>query len=299
MKKQLITIVGPTAVGKTELAINLANHFNTEIVSADSRQFYKELNIGTAKPTKKELELSKHHLIDNISISQEYNISQFEKDADTLINKIFLKNDYAILVGGSGLYIDAVLYGLDNIPEVDPSIRKNLNDQFEKKGIDELLSKLSELDNESLKRIDANNPRRVIRALEVTLSSKKPYSAFLKSKNRKSKYNNIIIGLNRNRSELHEIINKRVDKMIKRGLIDEVSSLTDFKELNALNTIGYSEIFKYLSQEYSYEKAIEKIKTNSRRYAKRQLTWFNSNKSINWFIDKYDISEIIKLIEAT
>ena len=299
MKKQLITIVGPTAVGKTELAINLANHFNTEIVSADSRQFYKELNIGTAKPTKKEMKSNKHHLINNISISQDYNISQFEKDADTLINKIFLKNDYAILVGGSGLYIDAVLYGIDNIPEVDPSIRKKLNDEFEKKGIDELVSKLSILDNESLKTIDVNNPRRIIRALEVTISTKKPYSAFLKSKNRKSKYNNIIIGLNRNRYELHEIINKRVDKMIKRGLIDEVSSLTDFKELNALNTIGYSEIFKYLSQEYSYEKAIEKIKTNSRRYAKRQLTWFNSNKSINWFIDKYDISEIIKLIETT
>ena len=299
MKKQLITIVGPTAVGKTELAIKLANHFNTEIVSADSRQFYKELNIGTAKPIKKELESNKHHLIDNISISQEYNISQFEKDADTLINKFFLKNDYAILVGGSGLYIDAVLYGIDNIPEVDPYIRKKLNDEFEKKGIDELLSKLSILDNESLKTIDVNNPRRIIRALEVTISTKKPYSSFLKSKNRKSKYNNIIIGLNRNRSELHEIINKRVDKMIKRGLIDEVSSLIDFKDLNALNTIGYSEIFKYLSEEYSYDEAIEKIKTNSRRYAKRQLTWFNSNKSINWFIDKYNINDIIKLIETT
>ena len=299
MKKQLITIVGPTAVGKTELAIKLANYFNTEIVSADSRQFYKELNIGTAKPTKKELGSNKHHLIDNISISQEYNISQFEKDADILINKIFLKNDYAILVGGSGLYIDAVLYGIDNIPEVDPSIRKKLNDEFEKKGIDELLSKLSILDNESLKTIDVNNPRRIIRALEVTISTKRPYSAFLKSKNKKSKYNNIIIGLNRNRSELHEIINKRVDKMIKRGLIDEVSSLTDYKELNALNTIGYSEIFKYLSQEYSYDKAVEKIKTNSRRYAKRQLTWFNANKSINWFVYKYDIREIIKLIETT
>ena len=176
MKKQLITIVGPTAVGKTELAIKLANHFNTEIVSADSRQFYKELNIGTAKPTKKELESNKHHLIDNISISQEYNISQFEKDADTLINKFFLKNDYAILVGGSGLYIDAVLYGIDNIPKVDPYIRKKLNDEFEKKGIDELLSKLSILDNESLKKIDVNNPRRIIRALEVTISTKKPYS---------------------------------------------------------------------------------------------------------------------------
>ena len=299
MKKQLITIVGPTAVGKTELAVNLANHFNTEIVSADSRQFYKELNIGTAKPTKKELQSNKHHLIDNISISQEYNISQFEKDADKLINKIFLKNDYAILVGGSGLYINAVLYGIDNIPDLDPSIRKKLNDQYEKKGIDGLLSKLSKLDNESLKTIDINNPRRVIRALEVTISTNKPYSAFLKSKNRKSKYNEIIIGLNRNRSELHETINKRVDIMIKKGLIDEVSSLNEFKELNALNTIGYSEIFKYLSREYSYDKAIEKIKTNSRRYAKRQMTWFNSNKSINWFIDKYDISEIIKLIETT
>ena len=184
MKKVLITIVGPTAVGKTELAIRLANHFKTEIVSADSRQFYKELNIGTAKPTKLELKKNKHYLINNISINTDYNISKFQEDADEIITKIFSKNKYAILVGGSGLYIDAVLYGIDNIPKVKPLIREELNYEFKKKGLKNLIKKLSKLDFESLKTIDVNNPRRVIRALEVTLSTKKPYSSFLKTKNK-------------------------------------------------------------------------------------------------------------------
>lgn len=298
MKKVLITIVGPTAVGKTELAIRLANHFKTEIVSADSRQFYKELNIGTAKPTKLELKKNKHYLINNISINTDYNISKFQEDADEIITKIFSKNKYAILVGGSGLYIDAVLYGIDNIPKVKPLIREELNYEFKKKGLKNLIKKLSKLDFESLKTIDVNNPRRVIRALEVTLSTKKPYSSFLKIKNKNSKYNEIIIGLNKNRSELHDLINNRVDLMIKKGLVDEVRSLIKYKDKNALNTIGYTEIFKYLKKDFSYESAIEKIKTNTRRYAKRQLTWFNSNKSIKWYKDEYDLNEIIKLIKS-
>tara|TARA_B100001142_G_scaffold54222_1_gene52498 strand:- start:15265 stop:16164 length:900 start_codon:yes stop_codon:yes gene_type:complete len=298
MKKVLITIVGPTAVGKTELAIRLANHFKTEIVSADSRQFYKELNIGTAKPTKLELKKNKHYLINNISINTDYNISKFQEDADEIITKIFSKNKYAILVGGSGLYIDAVLYGIDNIPKVKPLIREELNYEFKKKGLKNLIKKLSKLDFESLKTIDVNNPRRVIRALEVTLSTKKPYSSFLKTKNKNSKYNEIIIGLNKNRSELHDLINNRVDLMIKKGLVDEVRSLIKYKDKNALNTIGYTEIFKYLKKDFSYESAIEKIKTNTRRYAKRQLTWFNSNKSIKWYKDEYDLNEIIKLIKS-
>lgn len=298
MKKVLITIVGPTAVGKTELAIRLANHFKTEIVSADSRQFYKELNIGTAKPTKLELKKNKHYLINNISINTDYNISKFQEDADEIITKIFSKNKYAILVGGSGLYIDAVLYGIDNIPKVKPLIREELNYEFKKKGLKNLIKKLSKLDFESLKTIDINNPRRVIRALEVTLSTKKPYSSFLKTKNKNSKYNEIIIGLNKNRSELHDLINNRVDLMIKKGLVDEVRSLIKYKDKNALNTIGYTEIFKYLKKDFSYESAIEKIKTNTRRYAKRQLTWFNSNKSIKWYKDEYDLNEIIKLIKS-
>jgi len=298
MTKVLITIVGPTAVGKTELAIRLANHFKTEIVSADSRQFYKELNIGTAKPTKLELKKNKHYLINNISINTDYNISKFQEDADEIITKIFSKNKYAILVGGSGLYIDAVLYGIDNIPKVKPLIREELNYEFKKKGLKNLIKKLSKLDFESLKTIDVNNPRRVIRALEVTLSTKKPYSSFLKTKNKNSKYNEIIIGLNKNRSELHDLINNRVDLMIKKGLVDEVRSLIKYKDKNALNTIGYTEIFKYLKKDFSYESAIEKIKTNTRRYAKRQLTWFNSNKSIKWYKDEYDLNEIIKLIKS-
>ena len=297
MKKVLITIVGPTAVGKTDLAIKLANLFNTEIISADSRQFYKELNIGTAKPSKLELESNKHHLINNISINDDYNISQFQNDADKIILDVFSKNKYAILVGGSGLYIDAVLYGIDKIPKVRPSVRKKLNDEFERNGLKSLTAKLTELDPESLKTIDINNPRRVIRALEVTISTKLPYSSFLKTKNKKSKYNEIIIGLNKDRAQLHDLINTRVDQMIQKGLVEEVRSLIKSRNKNALNTIGYSEIFNYLDNEYSHEMAVEKIKTNSRRYAKRQLTWFNSNKSIRWFMNEYDLNEIVSFIK--
>ena len=297
MKKVLITIVGPTAVGKTDLAIKLANLFNTEIISADSRQFYKELNIGTAKPSKLELESNKHHLINNISINDDYNISQFQKDADKIILDVFSKNKYAILVGGSGLYIDAVLYGIDKIPKVRPLVRKKLNDEFEKNGLKSLTAKLTELDPDSLKTIDINNPRRVIRALEVTISTKLPYSSFLKTKNKKSKYNEIIIGLNKDRAQLHDLINTRVDQMVQKGLVEEVRSLIKSRNKNALNTIGYSEIFNYLDNEYTHEMAVEKIKTNSRRYAKRQLTWFNSNKSIRWFNNEYDLNEIVSLIK--
>lgn len=299
MKKVLITIVGPTAVGKTDLAIKLANLFNTEIISADSRQFYKELNIGTAKPSKLELESNKHHLINNISINDDYNISQFQNDANKIILDVFSKNKYAILVGGSGLYIDAVLYGIDKIPKVRPSVRKKLNDEFERNGLKSLTAKLTELDPESLKTIDINNPRRVIRALEVTISTKLPYSSFLKTKNKKSKYNEIIIGLNKDRAQLHDLINTRVDQMIQKGLVEEVRSLIKSRNKNALNTIGYSEIFNYLDNEYTHEMAVEKIKTNSRRYAKRQLTWFNSNKSIRWFNNEYDLNEIVSFIKTT
>ena len=297
MKKVLITIVGPTAVGKTDLAIKLANLFNTEIISADSRQFYKELNIGTAKPSKLELESNKHHLINNISINDDYNISQFQNDADKIILDVFSKNKYAILVGGSGLYIDAVLYGIDKIPKVRPSVRKKLNDEFERNGLKSLTAKLTELDPESLKTIDINNPRRVIRALEVTISTKLPYSSFLKTKNKKSKYNEIIIGLNKDRAQLHDLINTRVDQMIQKGLVEEVRSLIKSRNKNALNTIGYSEIFNYLDNEYTHEMAVEKIKTNSRRYAKRQITWFNSNKSVRWFRNEYDLNEIVSFIK--
>ena len=299
MKKLLLVIVGPTAVGKTTLAMNLAKYFNTEIVSADSRQFYKELNIGTAKPTKKELRSVKHHLINNISILKDYNISEFEKDAINSIDSIFKNNNLAILVGGSGLYIDTILYGIDNIPKVDLAVREKLNIQFKKKGLKFIQDKLKKLDLEYYKKIDLNNYRRIIRALEVCISAGQPFSSYLKLKERKSRYNTLIIGLKKERKVLHQLINYRVDKMIENGLINEVKSLEDNRKLNALNTIGYKEIFNYLEGKCSLEKAIENIKTNSRRYAKRQLTWFNANKNIVWHEGEFNTDKIIESVHRT
>ena len=298
MSKFLITIVGPTAIGKTSLAIKLARNYKTEIISADSRQFYKELNIGTAKPSNDELSSIKHHLINNISVNDKYDISQFESDARKIIDKLFKTKDYVILVGGSGLYIDTILYGIDKIPDVEESLRKELNMEFQNNGLKNLLAQLKKIDPNSYKNIDLNNHRRIIRALEVSISSKKPYSSFLTDSVKESNYNEIIIGLNCDRDKLHSLINKRVDKMIQCGLIEEVEKLVKFKNLNALNTIGYKEIFDYLDNKISLEQSIEKIKTNSRRYAKRQLTYFNSNKTINWFDSQYEITNIIKLIES-
>ena len=298
MSKFLITIVGPTAIGKTSLAIKLARKYKTEVISADSRQFYRELNIGTAKPSIDELASVKHHLINNISVTDKYDISHFESDARKIIENLFKKKDYVILVGGSGLYIDTILYGIDKIPNVKESLRKELNMEFQNNGLKNLLAQLKKIDPNSYKNIDLNNHRRIIRALEVSISSKKPYSSFLTDSVKESNYNEIIIGLNCDRDKLHSLINKRVDKMIQCGLIEEVKKLVKFKNLNALNTIGYKEIFDYLDNKISLEQSIEKIKTNSRRYAKRQLTYFNSNKTINWFDSQYEITNIIKLIES-
>ena len=293
MSKLLIVIVGPTAIGKTALAIKLAKHYKTEIISADSRQFYKELNIGTAKPSNKQLQSIRHHLIDNISISDNYNISQFESDAKENIDNLFKTKDYAIVVGGSGLYINTILYGIDKMPKVDDSLREKLNSEYLNNGLRNLHDKLKKLDPISYEKIDLDNHRRVIRALEVTISSKKPYSSFLKDSDRKPGYNEIIIGLNTDRTRLHSMINKRVEEMIECGLVEEVKKLRKFKHLNSLNTIGYKEIFDYLEDKMNLEQAIENIKTNTRRYAKRQITWFKSNKMINWFDYEYKIENII------
>ena len=297
MSKLLIVIVGPTAIGKTALAIKLAKHYKTEIISADSRQFYKELNIGTAKPSNKQLQSIRHHLIDNISISDNYNISQFESDAKENIDNLFKTKDYAIVVGGSGLYINTILYGIDKMPKVDDSLREKLNSEYLNNGLINLHDKLKKLDPISYEKIDLDNHRRVIRALEVTISSKKPYSSFLKDSDRKPGYNEIIIGLNTDRTRLHSMINKRVEEMIECGLVEEVKKLRKFKHLNSLNTIGYKEIFDYLEDKMNLEQAIENIKTNTRRYAKRQITWFKSNKMINWFDYEYKIENIINQID--
>ena len=293
MGKHLITIIGPTGIGKTNLAIKIANYFKTEIVSADSRQFYKEMNIGTAKPSNSELNSIKHHLINNKSINDDYNISDYEKDALKSINSIFNKNDIAILVGGSGLYINTILYGLDEIPEISNDTRILLYLDLELKGIKKLQDQLKLLDPVSHDAIDINNPRRLIRALEVSISTGKSYSSFLKKKKKKRDFNIIVLGINQDRSELYNKIDTRVDNMVERGLINEAKELYSLKSLKALNTIGYSEVFNYIENKYSLEECISEIKKNTRRYAKRQLTWFKSIDKVEWITPEYDFEKII------
>ena len=296
MDKHLITIIGPTAIGKTNLAIRIANYFKTEIVSADSRQFYKEMNIGTAKPSNSELNSIKHHLINNKSINDNYNISDYEKDALKSIKSIFNKNDVAILVGGSGLYINTVLYGLDEIPGISTETRNSLYLDLELKGIKKLQEQLKLLDPASYSAIDINNPRRLIRALEVSISTGKSYSSFLKKKKKKRDFNIIVLGINQDRLELYDKINTRVDNMVESGLINEAKELYNLKSLNALNTIGYREVFNYIEDKYSLDECINEIKKNTRRYAKRQLTWFKSIDRVEWITPEYNFEKIIAYI---
>ena len=298
MNRHLITIIGPTAIGKTNLAIKIADYFKTEIVSADSRQFYKEMNIGTAKPSNSELNSIKHHLINNKSINDNYNISDYEKDALKSIKSIFNKNDAAILVGGSGLYINTVLYGLDEIPVISDEIRSSLYLDLELKGIKKLQKELKLLDPASYSDIDINNPRRLIRALEVSISTGKSYSSFLKKKKKKRDFNIIVLGINQERSELYNKINTRVDNMIESGLINEVKELYNLKGLNALNTIGYREVFNYIEDKYSLDECISEIKKNTRRYAKRQLTWFKSIDNVEWITPDYNFEKITAYINT-
>jgi len=297
MGKHLITIIGPTAIGKTTLAIKIANYFKTEIVSADSRQFYKEMNIGTAKPSTSELNSIKHHLINNKSVNDDYNIYDYEKDALKSIESIFNKKDIAILVGGSGLYINTVLYGLDEIPGISAEVRNSLYLDLELKGIKKLQEKLKLLDPSSYRSIDINNPRRLIRALEVSISTGKSYSSFLKKKKKKRDFNIIVLGMNQERLDLYKKINTRVDNMVENGLINEVKELYTLKGLNTLNTIGYSEVFNYIEDKYSLDECINEIKKNTRRYAKRQLTWFKSIDRIEWITPNYNFEEVIAYIK--
>ena len=296
MDKHLITIIGPTAIGKTNLAIRIANYFKTEIVSADSRQFYKEMNIGTAKPSNSELNSIKHHLINNKSVNDNYNISDYEKDALKSIKSIFNKNDVAILVGGSGLYINTVLYGLDEIPGISNETRNSLYLDLELKGIKKMQEQLKLLDPASYSAIDINNPRRLIRALEVSISTGKSYSSFLKKKKKKRDFNIIVLGINQDRLELYDKINTRVDNMVESGLINEAKQLYNLKSLNAFNTIGYREVFNYIEDKYSLDECINEIKKNTRRYAKRQLTWFKSIDRVEWITPEYNFEKIIAYI---
>jgi tRNA dimethylallyltransferase len=297
MNKYLISILGPTAIGKTKLAIELAIKFSTEIISADSRQFYREMNVGTAKPSINELNSVKHHLINNKSVIDNYSIGDFEQDAIKHISNIHSRSNIAILVGGSGLYLDVINYGLDQIPKIEKNIRNSLNNDFENKGLIYLQNELKKVDLITYNNIDLNNHRRIIRALEVTISSGKPYSSYLNKKNINRGFKIIEIGINAEREMVYQRINNRVDDMISKGLINEVKKLIKYKNLNSLNTIGYKEVFSYLDGDISLDIAINEIKKNSRRFAKRQITWFKSNNNIIWFNQNYKINNIIKAID--
>ncbi len=295
-KNTLINIVGPTAIGKTALSISLAKEFNAEIISSDSRQFFKEMTIGTAVPEAEELASATHHFIQNKSIFEDYNVGQFERDALQKLNELFAKNPIQIMVGGSGLYVNAVINGLDDFPDVDASIREKLMQDFEENGIEYLQAQLKILDFESFETIAIDNPHRIIRALEICLGTQKPYSSFKNKEKQPRNFNVISIGLTAERAEIYDRINQRVDLMMQKRLLEEAKKLYPYKQLNALLTVGYRELFAYFDGEISLEFAISEIKKNTRRFAKRQLTWFRKEKEIIWFDYKTPKEEIIKVI---
>ncbi|WP_373057650.1 tRNA (adenosine(37)-N6)-dimethylallyltransferase MiaA [Zunongwangia sp. H14] len=288
----LINIVGPTAIGKTALAIKLAQYFNTEIISADSRQFFKEMRIGTAVPDAEELAAAPHHFIQHISIEEDYSVGDFEKDAMAKIEELFLRKNIAIMVGGSGLYTRSITEGLDDFPEVDPEIRENLNTFLEKEGIQVLQQELKDLDPDYYKKVDLENPHRLIRALEICLGTGETYSSFLNQAKTKRNFHTISIGLTAERAIIYERINLRVEKMMQAGLMEEARQLYPKRHLNALKTVGYKELFQYFEEKISIEEAVAEIQKNTRRFAKRQLTWFRKDNSIQWF----DIAEPLEQI---
>ena len=298
MTNFLVNILGPTAIGKTSLAIKVAQHFETEIISADSRQFFKEMKIGTAIPEDFELEAAPHHFIQHISIEDNYSVGDFENEAIQKLEMLFSDHKLVVMVGGSGLYVKAVTQGLDDFPEVDPEIRQNLNRHLENDGIDWLQQKLFALDPEYYKKADVQNPHRLIRALEICIATGKPFSSFLDKDKPERNFKTISIGLTADREKIYERINKRVDIMIENGLVDEARTLFSKRDLNALNTVGYKELFRYFEGEWDLETAISEIKKNTRRFAKRQLTWFIKDESIKWFDYNEDPQKIFEYINS-
>ncbi|HEY6506178.1 MAG TPA: tRNA (adenosine(37)-N6)-dimethylallyltransferase MiaA [Chitinophagaceae bacterium] len=280
--KTVIVIAGPTAVGKTAVAITVAGHFNTEIISADSRQCFKELNIGVARPSEDELKEVKHYFIASHSIQDDVNAAGFEQYALEKVNELFLQNDVVVMVGGTGLYIKAFCEGLDDIPSIDPSIRENITEKYEQKGLTWLQQEIQQKDPGFYEAGEIQNPQRMMRALEVIESTGQSVLHFRKGQKAERDFDIVKIGLELPKEQLHHNIHARVDKMIEAGLVDEVKGLLSFKQLNALQTVGYSEIFDHLGGNISLEKAIEQIKTNTRQYAKRQMTWFRRDKDIKW-----------------
>lgn len=295
--KYLITIIGPTAIGKTALAIEVAKHFNCEILSADSRQFFKEMTIGTAVPNKEELAAAPHHFIQNISVFEDYTVGDFERDAITKLDELFKVNNYVVLVGGSGLYIDAVLKGFDDFPDITPEVRQGIIENYEKHGIEFLQKQLEQLDPVHYQKVAKENPQRLMRALEVCIGSGKPYSSFLNIKKNSRNFIPIVIGLKADREVMYNRINQRVDSMVQTGLVEEAKALYPHKKLNALQTVGYRELFSHFDEEFTLGFAIEEIKKNTRRFAKRQMTWFKRTEGAKWFDFKTATSEIINYIE--
>ena len=303
--KYLITIVGPTAIGKTSLSIALANHFGCEIISCDSRQFFKEMTIGTAVPNEKELSEATHHFIHNKSIFENYTVGDFEKEAISKLDELYKTSDFAILVGGSGLYVNAVLKGFDEFPEIESAIREQVNADYEKLGITYLQQKLEELDSDYYKSISLENPQtlqnpqRMMRFVEVCIGSGKPYSSFMKKKNNIRNFTPIIIGLEADRSVIYDRINQRVEIMVEEGLLSEAEKVFSNKTLNALQTVGYRELFDCFEGKITLAFAIEEIKKNTRRFAKRQLTWFKRNENTKWFDYSTDRKKIIEFINSS
>jgi tRNA dimethylallyltransferase len=288
-KKFLIIIAGPTAIGKTDLAIRLAHFFNTEIINADSRQLYREMKIGTAVPSLQQQKEIKHHFINYLSIHEYYNASRFETEVIELLDEWYKSKDIMIMAGGSGMYIDAVCKGIDDIPTVTPDIRRKIRIEYQTEGLEAIRDRLQQVDPVYYSKADLNNPQRIMKALEIAKMTGRPYSSFLTGKAKKRTFQNIKLGLNMPRSELHLRINNRVDAMMSEGLLEEVSGLYPYRHLNALKTVGYREIFDYLDGKCTLEESVEAIKGHTRQYARRQLTWFRKDKDFTWFHpDEYE-----------
>jgi tRNA dimethylallyltransferase len=295
--KTLIVLLGPTASGKTDLAIALAQHFHTEIISADSRQFYKEIPIGTAAPKPEQLALVRHHFVGHLSVRDEYNVYRFEQDVLKLLEDGFQSKDVFVMAGGSGLYIDAVCDGIDELPDPDPALRSGLESLLNGQGIEALQQKLKALDPDYFEEVDIHNSKRLMRAIEVCLQTGKPYSQQRLNKGKERPFNILKIGLEVPREILNQRINQRTDQMLAEGWLKEAESLLPLRKLNALNTVGYKELFSYFDGERTLEQAIEKIKTSTRRYAKRQMTWFRKDEDIHWFAPS-EMEEIIGFVEG-
>jgi tRNA dimethylallyltransferase len=297
MKNILIVLLGPTGVGKTDVSIDIAERFRCEIISADSRQFYREMRIGTAVPDENKLKKIQHHFIRTISVEEYYSASLFERDVLNLLPGLFSRNNIALMAGGSGMYIDAICDGIDDIPDVDPAVREKYIKMYSEEGVESLRVALKLLDPHHYAKVDLKNYKRILRALEICETAGRPYSSFLTKQKQKRDFQIIKIGLERTRADLYKRINARVDYMDDQGLEEETRGLLRYRDQNALNSVGYREFFDYFDGKISREKAIELIKRNSRRYAKRQITWWAKDKDIYW-VKPDNMSEIISIIES-